>query len=101
MTNVAISGLPAASALTGGELVPVVQGGATSRTTVSAFSNLLLGTYIDARNYAIDPTGTADSSVGGNVAIIDAINQKKKLIWPSGLFKLNTPLIAFIGVYDS
>lgn len=101
MTNVAISGLPAASALSGGELVPVVQGGVTSRTTVSAFGNLLLGTYIDARNYAIDPTGATDSSVGGNQAIADAISQKKQLVWPSGLFKLNAPLIAFTGGFDS
>lgn len=97
MTNVAISGLPAATALTGSELVPVVQAGVTSRTTVSAIP----GTYIDARSYAIDPTGTTDSSVGGNLAIIDAINQKKPLIWPSGLFKLNGPLIAFVSVQNS
>jgi hypothetical protein len=33
MTNVAISALPAASALDGTELVPIVQGGVTSQTT--------------------------------------------------------------------
>jgi hypothetical protein len=97
MTNVAISGLPAATALTGSELVPIVQAGVTRRTTVSAIP----GTFIDARSYAIDPTGSSDSSVGGNLAIIDAINQKKQLIWPSGLFKLNGPLIAFTGVQQS
>lgn len=86
MTNVAISGLPVAGTLTGSELVPIVQSGVTSQTTVNGISDLLLGTYIDARNYAIDPTGTTDSSVGGNLAIIAAINQKKKLVWPSGLF---------------
>jgi hypothetical protein len=101
MTNVAISGLPAATSLTGGEFVPIVQAGVTSRTTINAISEFLLGTYIDARNYAIDPTGATDSSVGGNLAIIDAINQKKKLIWPSGLFKLNGPLIAFTGAQQS
>jgi hypothetical protein len=89
MTNVAISGLPAASTLTGSELVPIVQSGLTSRTTMSAIGKLLLGTYIDARNYAIDPTGATDSSVGGNLAIIDAINQKKALVWPSGLSNLS------------
>lgn len=97
MTNVAISGLPAASALTGSELVPIVQSGVTSRTTISAIP----GTYIDARSYAIDPTGATDSSVGGNLAIADAINQKKQLIWPSGLFKLNAPLLAFTNVQES
>ncbi len=101
MTNVAISGLPAASALTGSELVPIVQGGVTSQTTVDAIGDLLLDTYIDARNYAIDATGTDDSSVGGNLAIIDAINRKKRLIWPSGLFKLDAPLLAFIAQFDS
>ncbi len=97
MTNVAISGLPAAGSLTGTELVPIVQGGTTSQTTIDAIGGLLLGTYIDARNYGIDPTGTSDSSVGGNLAIADAISQKKKLVWPTGLFKLDAPLIAFTG----
>jgi hypothetical protein len=101
VTNVAISGLPAASALTGSELLPIVQSGTTSRTTIGAVSNLILGDYIDARNYAIDPTGGVDSSVGGNLAIIDAINQKKKLVWPSGLFKLNAPLLAFTNIQQS
>lgn len=38
MANVKISALPSASALTGSELVPVVQGGTTKRTTTGAIS---------------------------------------------------------------
>jgi hypothetical protein len=101
MTNVAISGLPAASALTGPELVPVVQGGVTSKTTVVDFAAFAAGGYIDARNYSIDPTGTNDSSVAGNQAISDAINQKKLLIWPTGPFKLNGPLLAFTAIQET
>lgn len=40
MANVKISNLPAAGALTGTEIVPVVTGGATKRTTVSAIAGL-------------------------------------------------------------
>jgi hypothetical protein len=61
----------------------------------------VLGTYIDARNYAIDPTGATDSAPGGNQALQDAITQKKKLIWPSGVFKLNSPLLAFDSDFSS
>lgn len=39
MSNIPISSLPAAAALGGGELVPIVQGGTTKRTTVQTLSN--------------------------------------------------------------
>jgi hypothetical protein len=92
MTNVTISGLPAAGAITGAELVPIVQSGVTSRATVAS----LPGTYIDARNYAIFPNDvTHDSSAGGNQAIQDALAQKKPLVWPAGLFRLDAPLLCF------
>lgn len=35
MADVKISGLPAAGAITGSELVPIVQGGVTSQSTVN------------------------------------------------------------------
>jgi hypothetical protein len=38
VTNVAISALPAASSLTGTELVPIVQSGVTSKTTTGDIS---------------------------------------------------------------
>lgn len=48
MTNVntPITSLPAATALTGAEIVPVVQGGTTKRTTVQSISGQQIqGTY--------------------------------------------------------
>jgi hypothetical protein len=56
---------------------------------------------IYAANYGIDPTGVADSAAAINLAIIDAINQKKKLVLPTGLFLLNSPLICYSGQYSS
>jgi hypothetical protein len=55
---------------------------------------------IYAANYAIDPTGMADSSVALNAAIQDAIAQKKKLVLPTGIFLLDSPLLAFNGVFS-
>jgi hypothetical protein len=55
---------------------------------------------IYAANYAIDPTGVADSSVALNAAIQDAIAQKKKLVLPTGIFLLDSPLFAFNGVFS-
>lgn len=101
MTNVAISGLPAAAALTGAEFIPVVQSGTTSRSTALAVREYVLNDYIDASDYDIDPTGTADSSSGGNEAIQAAIAAKKRLVWPSGIFLLSEPLLCFPGVYNS
>ena len=40
MANIKISALPNAAALTGAEQVPVVQGGATVKTTAQAIANL-------------------------------------------------------------
>jgi hypothetical protein len=40
MSNVKISALPTAAALTGTEIVPIVQSGATDRTTTQAIANL-------------------------------------------------------------
>jgi hypothetical protein len=39
MADVRITGLPAAGTITGAELVPVVQGGLTVQTTVSAITS--------------------------------------------------------------
>src|SRR5213079_218436 len=52
-------------------------------------------TTIQAQWYGIDPTGVAASDVALNLAIQDAIAQKKKLIIPNGLFLLNASLLCF------
>jgi hypothetical protein len=53
------------------------------------------GVVIYAADYGIDPTGAMASDVAFNLAIQDAIHQKKKLIVPTGLFTLNAPLLLF------
>jgi hypothetical protein len=55
MANVKISGLPAASTLTGAELVPVVQSGVTSQTTVGDFGA--------AVSYTPSGTGAVETTV--------------------------------------
>ena len=77
MANVKISGLPAASTLTGAELVPIVQSGVTSQTTVdditknisSIVSALPSASTVGAgaKRFVTDATATtfASTVVGG------------------------------------
>lgn len=58
MANAKISQLPAAGAITGAELVPVVQGGITSQTTVD---DILTGTTITDATLVAPALGTPDS----------------------------------------
>jgi trimeric autotransporter adhesin len=78
MANVKVSQLPNAAALTGTELIPVVQGGATVKTTRALLrgdtGNVFGGTSIDASNVAVGPGALAPQTVasfgnGGNIAI--------------------------------
>ena len=57
MAYVKISQLPAATALTGTEEVPLVQGGVTSRTTPDAFRTFLTGGKFSANKGGTDQTG--------------------------------------------
>ena len=76
MANAKISQLPAAGAITGAELVPVVQGGTTSQTTVddiltgTTLTNIVLGTPASGTltNCTGLPISTGVSGLGGNVA---------------------------------
>ncbi len=52
---------------------------------------------LNAQWYGIDPTGVTASDVALNLAIQDAIIQKKKLVLPSGIFLLNNPLFCFVS----
>lgn len=45
MANLKLSQLPAANALTGDEILPVVQGGQTRRSTAAAIADLRLGAW--------------------------------------------------------
>ena len=74
MANVPISGLPAAGALAGTELVPVVQSGVTAKTTTQDIANLSgggSGLHCDV----FTPTGsgytyTLTHTPGGKVMLI-------------------------------
>lgn len=46
MANLKLSQLPAASALTGDEIVPVVQGGQTRRSTAAAIADVRKGAWV-------------------------------------------------------
>ena len=59
--DVKISGLPAATTLTGTELVPIVQGGITSQTTVSAIDFLALPSMTSNSGKYLTTNGTAAS----------------------------------------
>jgi hypothetical protein len=63
MANVKISGLPAASTLTGAELVPVVQSGVTSQTTLAAMP------YVPAGTGAV--TTTVQAKLRESVSVFD------------------------------
>lgn len=58
MANVEFSGLPAASTITGSEIVPVMQAGVTAQTTVNAISQLGISGAINALPPASTLTGT-------------------------------------------
>ncbi len=62
----------------------------------SATNRLIGAIYAD--DYAIDPSGLTDSAPGINLAIQDAITQKKRLVLPAGIFLLNSPLLCFTSL---
>jgi len=70
MADVKISALPTAGAITGAELVPIVQGGITSRSTVSVISNGDKKVYraIIDQSGSSAPTATVlENTLGGTV----------------------------------
>ena len=108
MANVKISGLPAASTLTGAELVPVVQSGVTSQTTLAAMPYVPSGTdaktttvqaklresvsvfdFMTAAQVADVQAGTA--SIDVTSAIQAAIDSGAAAVFfPSGKYRINT-----------
>jgi lysophospholipase L1-like esterase len=106
MANVKISGLPAASTLTGAELVPVVQSGVTSQTTLAAMPYVPSGTgavtttvqtklreSVSVLDFGADSTGTTDSYTAFN----NAGNYGYVAIVPAGTYNLSaTPLGRFL-----
>ena len=96
--GVPISSLPAADALTGAELLPVVQSGTTKRSTTDAIPYLPAGTgavpttvqnklremAVSVTDFGADPTGTTDSTS----AFTAANAASKSLYAPPGTYKL-------------
>ena len=72
-TNQTISQLPAAGALTGAELVPIVQDGGTVQTTVAAIaaSPVLTGTFITATSQPLLTNSRLLSTSGTGLSLTD------------------------------
>lgn len=69
-----ISELAAAAALSGTELVPVVQGGITERTTAQAIANLApSGTSVAVVRKASDTSKTSDNTLAADPHLVFAI----------------------------
>ena len=73
MANQTISQLPAAGALTGAELVPIVQDGGTVQTTVAAIaaSPVLTGTFITATSQPLLTNSRLLSTSGTGLSLTD------------------------------
>lgn len=73
MANQTISQLPAAGALTGAELVPIVQNGGTVQTTVAAIaaSPVLTGTFITATSQPLLTNSRLLSTSGTGLSLTD------------------------------
>lgn len=57
MTDVTFSGLPAAGALTGAEIIPLDQSGATSQTTLTSVSEFMIPAKANVTQYTISVQG--------------------------------------------
>ncbi len=97
MTNIAISGLPPASSLTGAELVPIVQSGATSRSTAAAIASLAKSP-IYGSDYGANPSNS-DNSTAFNNAIAAAISEGRAFRFDYGIYYTDTVTLP-PGHYD-
>ena len=100
MANVKISGLPAASTpLTGAELVPIVQSGVTSQTTLAAIPYVPAGTgavttsvqtklreTVSVNDFGADSTGATDSYTAFNNALASGA---KSIYVPQGTYLIS------------
>jgi hypothetical protein len=90
-----ITALPQASAITGSEILGVVQSGTYSKTSVTSLFRAR--PCIDPRDYSgYDNSGGTDQTTLLNQAIQDAISNSWPLIVPPGKFLINGMLIGNI-----
>jgi hypothetical protein len=85
--EVKISELPAASALTGAELVPIVQGGATKRTTTQDIANLAGGAVIAPSDLDITNNFGPQSSSYGYISS-EAVSNEIAAVFPDDWFAM-------------
>lgn len=115
MANVKISGLPTASTpLTGAELVPVVQSGVTSQTTVSDFGAAVsytpsgtgavattvqtkLRETVSVKDFGAVGNGTTDDTAAIQAAITAGAG--KQVYIPAGTYKISTTINVSSSTY--
>lgn len=89
MSTIKISQLPAATgALSGAELVPIVQGGVTKKSTVSA-----MGNYVNVKTYG----AVGDGVTNDTAAIASAIATGKSVFFPAGTYLTGLQTVATVG----
>ena len=85
MTTIKISQLTNSSIpLSGAELAPIVQGGVTKKTPVSAIAPV-----VSVKSYGAVGDGSADDTA----AIQAAITANKSVFFPAGTYKITSPII--------
>lgn len=94
MSNIKISQLPAASQpLTGAELSPIVQGGITKKTPVSAF-----GTSVNVKAFGATGDGTTDDTTAINNALAAAKTANAVVVFPPGTYAVAGKIVVENGV---
>ena len=94
MPNVKISNLPPATLpLTGGEQVPVVQGGATKRTSI-----LSMLPAINVMAYGATGNGIADDTTAINNALAAAKTANAVVVFPPGIYLVSGVIVVDNGV---
>lgn len=104
--GVPISSLPAASALTGAELLPVVQSGQTKRTTTDAIPYVPAGTgavsttvqnklreTVSVKDFGAVGDGVADDTAAIQAAITHAATFGGEVYLPAGLYKTTSTIV--------
>ena len=111
MTGVVISSLPAASTLTGSEIVPIVQSGTTVRTTLAAMPYVPTGTgavtttvqaklreSVSVKDFGADPTGTAAVNFNAFQTALDyahSLSSGCEIYIPEGTYSISSTLTIY------
>lgn len=109
--GVPISSLPAASALTGAELIPVVQSGQTKRTTTDAIPYVPAGTgavtttvqnklreTVSVKDFGAVGDGAANDTTAVQAAVTHCFTTGDQLYWPDGTYLTTASISNFHAV---